>query len=243
MIQVRDLFKSFGPRKVLRGLSLEVDRGEFVVIVGPNGAGKTTLLRILATVIKPDKGQVHIDGLKLPAKAPEVRRRIGFITHHHLLYDELSAEENLRFYGMMYSVPRLNERIEESLELVGLADRRNDRVRTFSRGMLQRLAIARALLHNPPLVLMDEPFTGLDQSALDGFHRLLEELLGQGHTIVMTTHQLEERLALSNRLLVLHNGTIRHQVYGKDFALGEFKRLYSELISQEANRAVKAGFA
>lgn len=232
MIQVEGLFKSFGPRKVLRGLDLYVDKGEFVVIVGPNGAGKTTFLRILATIVKPDEGRVTVDGLKLPEKAPQVRRRIGFISHHHLLYDELTAEENLRFYGRLYSVPHLDERIGELLELVGLADRRTDRVRTFSRGMLQRLAIARALIHDPPLMLLDEPFTGLDQRAADSFYKLLGEFLGQGRTIVMTTHQLEENLALSDRLLVLHNGHIEHQVPGRDFNLRDFKKLYLELISQ-----------
>ena len=232
MIEVKGLFKSFGPRRVLRGLALHVGKGEFVVIVGPNGAGKTTLLRILATIMKPDRGEITIDGFRLPDATVEIRRRIGYISHHPLLYDELTAEENLRFYGMMYSVPEPERRIEQLLEQVGLADRRRDRVRTFSRGMLQRLAIARALIHDPPVVLLDEPFTGLDQKAADAFHALLQEFVGQERTIVMTTHQLEERLAMSSRILILHRGRIQHQLRGDEFRLEEFRRFYGDLISR-----------
>ncbi len=171
-----------------------------------------------------------IDGLDLNKDAVEIRRRIGLVSHHHFLYDELTAEENLRFYGMMYQVPRLEERIDEMLELVGLSARRHERVRTFSRGMLQRLAIARALIHAPPVLLLDEPFTGLDQYAAGVFQELLTNLVNKHHTILMTTHNLEQGLVMSHRLAVLHKGRIAYQAARGELTLEEFREIYTRLL-------------
>ncbi|NMC80183.1 MAG: ABC transporter ATP-binding protein, partial [Chloroflexi bacterium] len=154
MIVVRNLVKQFGPKIVLCKLDFTVEAGEFVALLGPNGAGKTTFLRILASLSRPTLGQVQIAGRQLPHEAAAVRRRLGVVSHQPLLYGELSAEENLRFYGRLYGVERLEARVDEMLELVGLCPRRREAVRTFSRGMQQRLAIGRAVLHDPDVLLL-----------------------------------------------------------------------------------------
>jgi len=163
MIVVKKLVKRFGPITVLRELDLEISSGEFVALLGPNGAGKTTLLRILATLSKPNSGLVKVASYKLPEQAIYVRAQLGVVSHQPLLYGDLTAEENLNFYSRLYNIA--SARREQVLELVGLASRKNDLVRTFSRGMQQRLAIGRAILHSPRILLLDEPHTGLDQEA------------------------------------------------------------------------------
>ena len=155
MIQVHQLVKRFGPKVVLRKLNFTVAEGEFVALLGPNGAGKTTFLRILASLSRPTFGTVRIAGYELPHESAAVRRRLGVVSHMPLLYGDLTAEENLRFYGRMYAVEHLNERIDQMLEMVGLYSRRRDLVRTFSRGMQQRLAIGRAVLHDPDVLLLE----------------------------------------------------------------------------------------
>jgi heme exporter protein A len=146
IIEVRKLVKRFGAKPVLRGLDFSVNEGEFVALVGPNGAGKTTFLRVLASLARPTLGNVSIAGFQLPSQASSVRRNLGVVSHLPLLYGDLTAQENLQFYGKMYCVPELHQRIKDVLDLVGLATRRNDLVRTFSRGMQQRLAIGRACM-------------------------------------------------------------------------------------------------
>lgn len=208
MIVVRKLIKRFGLKTVLRGLDFKVEAGQFVAILGPNGAGKTTFLRILATLSKPSLGEVSIAGFALPAHAAAVRRRLGVVTHLPLLYSDLTAEENLRFYGRLYSLDSLNERVAEVLKLVGLYERRFDLVRTFSRGMQQRLAIGRAVLHDPEVILFDEPYTGLDQEACAMLDNVLGEVAARGRTVVMTSHDLMRVSALASRFDVLSNGVI-----------------------------------
>ena len=159
MIIVKKLVKRFGLKTVLRGLDFEVQPGEFVALLGPNGAGKTTFLRILASLSRPSLGNVKVADYQLPNEAAAVRARLGVVSHLPLLYGDLTAEENLRFYGRMYNISSLELRINEVLEMVGLENRRRDLVRTFSRGMQQRLAIGRAVLHDPDVMLFDEPYT------------------------------------------------------------------------------------
>ncbi|MDD2694476.1 MAG: heme ABC exporter ATP-binding protein CcmA [Anaerolineales bacterium] len=208
MIEVRKLVKRFGLKTVLRGLDFHVEPGEFVALLGPNGAGKTTFLRILASLSRPTLGEVIIANHRLPAQAGALRRRIGVVSHLPLLYGELTAEENLRFYGRMYAVPGLEARLAEVLDLVGLAARRRDLVRTFSRGMQQRLAIGRAVLHAPEVMLFDEPHTGLDQEACDMLEEVLREVAARGRTVVMTSHDLARVADLASRFDVLSNGVI-----------------------------------
>ena len=176
MIEVRKLVKRFGMKVVLRGLDFEVQAGEFVALLGPNGAGKTTFLRILASLSRPSLGDVNIAGYHLPQQAAAVRARLGVVSHLPLLYGDLTAEENLRFFGRIYNVSDLENRTSDVLELIGLGLRRRDLVRTFSRGMAQRLAIGRALLHDPQVMLFDEPYTGLDQDASAMLDNLLRSV-------------------------------------------------------------------
>ena len=208
IIEVRKLVKRFGAKPVLRGLDFSVDEGEFVALVGPNGAGKTTFLRVLACLARPSLGSLSIAGFQLPAQAGEVRRRLGVVSHQPLLYGDLTAEENLRFYGRMYSVPDVRQRTGQVLELVGLSARRNDLVRTFSRGMQQRLAIGRAILHDPAVLLFDEPYTGLDQQACDMLDQILRDVAVRGRTVVMTSHDLGRVQDLASRFDVLAGGVI-----------------------------------
>ena len=212
MIAVKKLVKRFGLKTILRGLDFDVQEGEFVALLGPNGAGKTTFLRILASLSRPTLGEVHVAGYRLPIQASAVRRNLGVVSHLPLLYGDLTAEENLRFYGRMYGVQELGLRINEVLELVGLTSRRRDLVRTFSRGMQQRLAIGRAILHDPDILLFDEPHTGLDQDACDMLDRLLREVAGMNRTVVMTSHDLARVENLASRFDVLSRGVISASV-------------------------------
>jgi heme exporter protein A len=208
MIDVRKLFKRFGLKTVLRGLDFHVEPGEFVALLGPNGAGKTTFLRVLSSLSRPSLGHVSIAGHTLPDHAAEVRRRLGVVSHLPLLYADLTADENLRFYGRMYALPNLDARVSEVLEMVGLSNRRRDLVRTFSRGMQQRLAIGRAVMHDPEVILFDEPYTGLDQDASTMLDEVLKSVAGLGRTVVMTSHDLARAEDLASRFDVLSRGVI-----------------------------------
>jgi heme exporter protein A len=208
VIEVRKLIKRFGLKTVLHGLDFRVEAGEFVALLGPNGAGKTTFLRILASLSRPALGEVRVAGHRLPHQAAAVRRILGVVSHQPLLYGDLTAEENLRFYGRMYGVEGLDRRIAEVLEMVGLAARRRDLVRTFSRGMQQRLAIGRAVIHDPEVMLFDEPHTGLDQDACAMLDMVLREVAARGRTVVMTSHDLSRAADLAMRFDVLSRGKI-----------------------------------
>jgi heme exporter protein A len=212
MITVHKLIKRFGLKTVLRGLDFSVEPGEFVALLGPNGAGKTTFLRILASLSRPTLGSVNIAGYSLPGQASAVRRRLGVVSHLPLLYGDLTAEENLRFYARMYDIPNTDMRISAVLDLVGLISRRRDLVRTFSRGMQQRLAIGRAVLHDPEVMLFDEPHTGLDQDACLMLDTVLREVAARGRTVVMTSHDLARVADLASRFDVLSRGVIAASV-------------------------------
>lgn len=232
MIQVKKLVKRFGLKTVLRGLDFHVEPGEFVALLGPNGAGKTTFLRILASLSRPAMGAVTVAGFPLPAQAAAVRQRLGVVSHLPLLYEDLTAQENLQFYGRMYDVPGLPTRIDEVLEMVGLASRRNELVRTFSRGMQQRLAIGRAVLHNPDVMLFDEPYTGLDQDASAMLDTVLKEVAARGRTVVMTSHDLARAEDLASRFDILSRGVIAASIsradLGKENLLGFYKKALAD---------------
>jgi len=231
MIEVRRLVKRFGLKAVLRGLEFHVEPGEFVALLGPNGAGKTTFLRILASLSRPTLGEVRIAGYRLPAQAGAVRRRLGVVSHLPLLYGDLTAEENLQFYGRMYGINDLAMRIEEVLNLVGLWPRRRDLVRTFSRGMQQRLAIGRAVLHDPDVMLFDEPHTGLDQDASSMLDNVLGEVAARGRTVVMTSHDLSRAADLASRFDVLSRGVITASVKREEIDTRDLLAFYRQAVN------------
>jgi heme exporter protein A len=230
VIEVRKLIKAFGNRAVLKGVDLTVAEGEFLTLVGRNGAGKTTLMNVISTLAKPTAGLVRVAGYDLADGAVEVRRQIGLVSHKTLLYDDLSAEQNLRFYTRMYDVPNADARIETVLRQVGLWGRQHDPVRTYSRGMQQRLAIARAMLHDPPILLLDEPNTGLDQHAAVMLTHLLREVEATRRTVLMTTHNLDRGLALGDRVAILAGGRIAYQARKSELDTEQFREVYYQYV-------------
>ena len=230
MIEVNKLVKRFGPKTVLKGLDFRVQEGEFVALLGPNGAGKTTFLRILASLSRQTMGVVRIAGCSLPSQASSVRRRLGVVSHLPLLYGDLTAEENYRFFCRIYGLVKPDRHITEVLELVGLASRRRDLVRTFSRGMQQRLAIGRAILHDPEVVLFDEPYTGLDQDACAMLDDLLRRVAARGRTVVMTSHDLLRVADLATRFDVLSRGVITASVHRTDINPDNILAFYRQAV-------------
>jgi heme exporter protein A len=228
-IEVQELNKSFGKRKVLNNISFRLEKGGFLSIFGPNGAGKTTLLKILSALVDPTSGRVLISGQSPSDDSIGARRKIGLISHNPLLYRDLTALENLSFYGSIYGIPDPKERIDLLLERVELSHRRYDLVRTFSRGMLQRLAIARALLHQPSILLLDEPHSGLDPHAVDILDGLLEQIRPD-HTFIMVTHSLEKGLALCSSAMILDSGRIIFQQGKESMDVETLRRIYHERV-------------
>jgi heme exporter protein A len=231
MITVKKLVKRFGLKTVLRGVDFEVQPGEFVALLGPNGAGKTTFLRILASLSRPSIGDVKIAGYQLPNQAAQVRARLGVVSHLPLLYGDLTAEENLRFYARMYNIAHHELRITEVLEMVGLEARRRDLVRTYSRGMQQRLAIGRAVLHDPDVVLFDEPYTGLDQDASSMLDEVLKTVAAKGRTVVMTSHDLARAEDLATRFDILSRGVISASASRKELRKTNLLAFYKEALA------------
>ena len=254
MIELRKLTKSFGSKYALRGVNLRVMPGESLVIFGPNGAGKSTLIRILSSLSRPTSGTVHIGGLDLATHADGIRRHLGVVSHAPLLYDSLTAEENLRFFAGLYGMSQPEPRITLLLTQVGLITRRGDLVRTFSRGMVQRLAIARALLHDPQVLLLDEPDTGLDPQAAEMLHDLLVQVSrgaeetrraggegdtpshadtptpSRGRTLVTVTHSLERGLAIADRMVILANGRLVFEADARGMTAADFRPLYDQYV-------------
>jgi len=231
VITVKKLVKRFGLKTVLRGVDFEVHPGEFVALLGPNGAGKTTFLRILASLSRPSLGEVHIAGYQLPTQAAQVRARLGVVSHLPLLYGDLTAEENLRFYARMYNITHQELRISEILEMVGLEARRRDLVRTFSRVMQHRLAIGRAVLHDPDVMLFDEPYTGLDQDASTMLDDVLRTVAAQGRTVVMTSHDLVRAEDLATRFDILSRGVIAATATRKQLKKSNLLTFYREALA------------
>jgi heme exporter protein A len=210
IIEAENMSKVFGSLPILRSLSFKVRRGEFVALLGANGSGKSTLLRLLSGLSKPTAGAIRIGGWEMPREAMAVRAQIGLVAHQPLLYENLTAQENLDFFGALYGIERAERerRSRELLRAAGLSKRRDSLVRTFSRGMKQRLSIARATLHQPDVLLLDEPYSGLDQAAVARLDKMLAAAIAEGRTIMMSTHQLERIPPGAARALVLSRGRI-----------------------------------
>jgi len=230
MVCLKGVIKHFDTITALRGINLELKRGCCLSIFGPNGAGKTTLLRILATLARPSAGTVHIAGYDAVKEAEKVRPLLGVLSHRTFLYGHLTAYENLQFYGRMFGLKKLAERITEVLHVVDLATYTHQLVRTYSRGMQQRLAIARAILHYPQLLLLDEPYTGLDKHAVNRLHNLILRLHSESCTIIMSTHDLHHGLDVCDEIAIQYRGKIVYRGLSLGIDVQEFEQLYSAYV-------------
>lgn len=231
MIQTLKLEKSFGLKRVLRGITLEIPAGQVVALVGPNGAGKSTLLRILATLSRPTAGRAAINGLAIPEDAMEARVSIGYIGHQTLLYDDLTVAENLRYYGKLYGVDDLEFRIEKVAARVGIEKQLGDRVRTLSRGLKQRTALARAIVHRPQVYLFDEPYTGLDQKSSGMLNELFAEARTNGAAVLFSTHEFARGIADADRALVMRGGRLVYDGMRLEWGdAASFNDLYAKVL-------------
>lgn len=219
-IEVLGLQKGYGDLPVLWDLDLLLGWGEFLVLFGSNGSGKTTLLRVLSGQARPDEGVVTIAGHDLRRRPRAARRQVGVVSHSGFLYEDLTCAENLTFYGRLYSVEDLEKRVAEALERVGLSQRADRRVRSLSHGMQKRLAIARATLHQPSVLLLDEPESGLDRQSVAALADLLKEWTESGRSVVMTTHNADLGLAWGTRVAALNNGKLDFEGAGDYLGVG-----------------------
>jgi ABC-type multidrug transport system ATPase subunit len=209
VVRAFDLHKAIDSVPILQDISLDIAPGRYVALLGANGAGKTTLLKVLATLIAPTSGQLELFGQPLRRdSAAALRSRIGLIGHQSMLYGQLTARENLVFFGRLYRLADARERADALLKRVGLAKRADDPVAAFSRGMVQRTTIARALMHDPELILADEPFTGLDAPSAELLERMLAELHAEGRSILLAHHDIERSLRIAEQAIVLRGGRV-----------------------------------
>ena len=228
-IETKKLTKVFGDRKALDKVSIEVPEGAFLSIFGPNGAGKTTLVRTLATLSRATSGTALVAGFDAKEEPDKVREHIGLISHNPMLYPDLTAMENLMFTAQLYGVVNAEERVRELLRAVELDHRRFDVVRTFSRGMTQRLSIARALTNDPDVVFLDEPYAGLDPHAVEIFDGLIEQLR-DGRTFIMVSHDLQKGFDVCTHALVLARGRVVSYAPKEDIDFEQFRQLYRETV-------------
>lgn len=228
-IETKKLTKVFGDRKALDKVSIEVPEGAFLSIFGPNGAGKTTLVRTLATLSRATSGTALVAGFDAKEEPDKVREHTGLISHNPMLYPDLTAMENLMFTAQLYGVVNAEERVRELLRAVELDHRRFDVVRTFSRGMTQRLSIARALMNDPDVVFLDEPYAGLDPHAVEIFDGLIEQLR-DGRTFIMVSHDLQKGFDVCTHALVLARGRVVSYAPKEDIDFEQFRQLYRETV-------------
>lgn len=228
-ITAKKLSKTFGTRKAVDKVSFSLPQGAFLSIFGPNGAGKTTLLRLLSTLARPTDGQAWLMGIDLKEDPDRARDHIGLISHNSMLYPDLTAEENLLVYAKLHGVQNPQERVMEMLEAVELKHRRLDVVRTFSRGMTQRLSIARALIHDPDVVFLDEPYSGLDPHAVEIFDQLIESQR-EGRTFVMVSHDLRKGFDMCTHALMLSRGRVVAFDEKGQLDFESFANLYRETV-------------
>ena len=236
LIHVDNLYKRYATKPIVKGVNLAVGEGEVVALLGANGAGKSTLLRIISGLLKADRGEIVLGGVSMAKAGAELRRYVGLVSHAPLLYDHLSGLENLTFFANLYDLQESRARVEAILQAVDLWRRRNDLVRTYSRGMQQRLAIARAILHDPPVLLLDEPDTGLDQQSAHMLQTLLQQLSDKRRAILFSTHNLDRALGWANSVALLLRGTISY--HGPVAGLDE--QTMKQLQMVDHNQAVKA---
>jgi len=225
-----NLGKSFGSRRAVDSVSISVAPGEVLALFGPNGAGKTTLLRMLAGLLKPSSGSARIGDSALPGGA-SVRRSVGIISHHSLLYEALTARENVEFAARLYDVADAPAAAARALGVMGMSERANTPVRALSRGMKQRVSIARAIAHAPVVVLADEPFTGLDVAGARALSDMLLGLRGAGAALVLVTHSIDDGLSLATRAAIMHRGRIVRSEPRADIEPGAYAEQYAAMVA------------
>lgn len=208
MIEINKLTKQADNKLILRGVDLSIKKGETVAILGPNGAGKSTLLKVLAALIKPTSGTIRMNGLDLKKEQTEIKKILGYLPHSSLLYDHYSPLENLVFYGKLYGVKDVEQKATSLVKDVGLSFFLNEPVKNFSRGMIQRIAIARAIIHEPEILLLDEPHTGLDQGAIAILNNVILNMKEKGTTTLMVTHDFKQAAEICDRIIILKSGKI-----------------------------------
>jgi heme exporter protein A len=230
MIEIKKLTKQADNKLILRGIDLSITQGETVAILGPNGAGKSTLLKVLATLIKPTSGLVKINGLDLKKDHIEVKKLFGYLPHSSLLYDHYTPLENLVFFGDLYGVKDVENRARNLVNEVGLSFFINEPVKNFSRGMIQRIAIARAIIHEPKIMLLDEPHTGLDQGAITILNNVVLSMKEKGCTTLMVTHDFKQAAAICDRIIIVKNGKIADDFKINNQSLSLVSEKYQVLV-------------
>lgn len=208
MIQIKKLIKQADTKLILRGIDLSIEKGETVAILGPNGAGKSTLLKVIATLIKPSSGEVKINGLDLKKNGNDIKKLMGYLPHSSLLYEHYSPLDNLVFFGNLYGVKGVEEKAVKLIKDVGLSFFLKEPVKNFSRGMIQRTAIARAIIHEPELLLLDEPHTGLDQGAISILNDVIISMKQKGATTLMVTHDFKQAAEICDRIIIIKDGKV-----------------------------------
>ncbi|MFJ5757964.1 ABC transporter ATP-binding protein [Neobacillus sp. NPDC093182] len=230
MIEIKKLTKQADNKLILRGIDLSITQGETVAILGPNGAGKSTLLKVLATLIKPTSGLVKINGLDLKKDHIEVKKMFGYLPHSSLLYDHYTPLENLVFFGNLYGVKDVENRARKLVNEVGLSFFINEPVKNFSRGMIQRIAIARAIIHEPKIMLLDEPHTGLDQGAITILNNVVLSMKEKGCTTLIVTHDFKQAAAICDRIIIVKNGKIADDFKINNKSLSLVSEKYQVLV-------------
>jgi heme exporter protein A len=232
VIQVNNLHKTFGMLEAVAGISFELEQGSFLTVFGPNGAGKTTLIKILSGLTKPTHGSASVAGYDILSNDPQMRRNIGVISHASCLYRDLSALENLIFYAKMYGLDHVKDRAVKALDEVGLKARMYDSVQSFSRGMQQRVSIARGVIHNPSVLFLDEPFTGLDPHGSIVLKNFLHSLRSDKRTIIMTTHDLDCGLEMGDKVAIQAKGRFALFEDKANISQENFEEFYFKIIDE-----------
>lgn len=230
MIAIEGLNKTIGEKTILRNISLQVNKGETLGILGPNGAGKSTILKIIGGLMKPTSGTVEINGHKLKDNPMEIKRKIGFLAHNSYLYDYFSPLENLIFFGKLYNLDNCEVKAKELIREVGLTYFMHEPVRSFSRGMIQRLAIARAIIHDPEILVLDEPHTGLDQQAVKLLNNVILKMKEKGSTILMVTHDFAQTVETCDRIVIMKHGLIIDDFHVSNPNVATIYEKYSEQV-------------
>lgn len=235
MIQIDNLIKRVGDKVILRGISLKITKGETVGILGSNGAGKSTLLKVIATLLKPTSGEVVIDGYDLKKEPLKIKAKLGYLPHASLLYDHFTPYENLKFFSKIYNLENSDERIHKLINDVGLKLFTHEPVRSFSRGMVQRIAIARSIIHDPEIILLDEPHTGLDQQAIGILNNVVNKMKERDVTTLMVTHDFPQAAKVCDRIIIVKNGRIADDFYLDGHDIEMLQKRYHAVVGGDQN--------